>query len=60
MTHFNIDDVIPEELPRDKQYYLELNEKLKQYGLPTLVVDDDYVYKDEIHKLLDIGIPLEG
>lgn len=47
-------------LPNNKEYYLELNKKLREVGLPELIVTDNAVYKDELHKMLGIGIKLEG
>lgn len=44
-------------------YFLALNEKLEEVGLPKLIIDvyenEAIVYKDELHKYLGIGILLE-
>lgn len=50
----------PEDLPTNREFYLELNERLKEVGLPTLIITNDAVYKDELHEFLGIGIKLEG
>ena len=42
-----------------KSYIESLNKRLEKVGLPLLIIDNGYVYKDEIHKLLGIGIKLE-
>ena len=49
-----------EELPTNKEYYIELNKKLKKYGLPELIVTDEYVFKDKLHEYLGIGFKLES
>lgn len=36
-----------------------LNERLKAAGLPPLIIHNGYVYKDELHRILGIGIKLE-
>ena len=50
----------PEDLPTNKEYYLELNKKLKEIGLPEVIVTDTAVYKDKLHEFLGIGIKLES
>lgn len=40
-------------------YIESLNDRLKKVGLPTFVIDNGVVYKDELHKFLGIGIQLE-
>ena len=39
----------------------ELNERLKNVGLPRLILDEEHmmVYKDDIHQILGIGLPLK-
>jgi hypothetical protein len=43
------------------EYTKGLNSRLEAVGLPTLVIDEvnHMVYKDELHKLLGIGVRLE-
>lgn len=50
----------PEDLPTNKEFYLELNKRLEKTGLPRLIVTDEAVYKDELHMFLGIGIKLES
>lgn len=42
-----------------KSYMESLNERLKVIGMPTFVIKNGFVYKDELHELLGIGIKLE-
>ncbi len=49
-----------DELPRNKEFWLEMNQRLKAVGLPRLIVTDEYVYKDELHQFLGIGYKLES
>ena len=37
----------------------ELNERLEKVGLPKLIVDNGMVYKDDLHMLFGIGLPLK-
>ena len=48
-----------EKIKWTKTYMESLNERLKAVGMPTFVIDNGYVYKDELHKFLGIGIKLE-
>lgn len=48
------------EFPTNKEYYLELNKKLRAVGLPEFIVTDDAVYKDMFHAKLGIGIRLDS
>lgn len=50
----------PEDLPTNKEYYIEFNKKAREYGLPELIIGDDMVFKDEWHRFLGIGIKLES
>ena len=50
----------PEDLPTNREFYLELNERLESVGLPKLIITNDCVYKDELHQCLGIGIRLEA
>lgn len=50
----------PEDLPTNKEYYIGLNKRLKKAGFPELVIEGDMVFKDELHKILGIGIKLES
>lgn len=42
-----------------KSYMESLNDRLAAVGMPTFIIEDGYVYKDELHKLLGIGVKLE-
>lgn len=44
------------------EYFKNLNERLANVGMPKLIIDEEnkMVYKDEIHKLLGIGVKLES
>ena len=56
----NLDEVLKsDELPRNKDFWLELNERLKAVGLPQLIITDNAVYKDALHEFLGIGYLLE-
>ena len=56
----NLDEVLKsDELPRNKEFWLELNERLKAVGLPQLIITDNAVYKDALHEFLGIGYLLE-
>lgn len=48
-----------EDVKWTKSFIESINERLEAVGLPKFVVDNGYVYKDEIHKILGIGIKLE-
>lgn len=49
------------ELPLNKEYYEELNRRADEMGCGYLkvIIRDGYVYKDELHALLGIGIKLQ-
>ena len=49
----------PEDIPKNREFYIELNQRLKAVGLPTLIITQDAVYKDALHEYLGIGIKLE-
>lgn len=44
------------------EYFKKLNERLRAVGMPEVIIDEEnkMVYKDSIHKLLEIGIKLEA
>ena len=42
-----------------KSYIESLNVRLEAVGMPKLIISNGFVYKDELHKLLGIGIKLE-
>ena len=42
-----------------KSYIESINERCRAIGFPELVIADGHVYKDELHKILGIGIKLE-
>lgn len=48
-----------EEIKWTKSYIESLNKRLEAVGMPTFVIDNGFVYKDELHKLLGIGVKLE-
>lgn len=48
-----------DEIKWTKSYIESLNERLKAVGLPQFVIFNGYVYKDELHKILGIGVKLE-
>lgn len=43
-------------------YFKKFNERASKLGLPTVIIDEKkmMVYKDEIHKILNIGVKLES
>lgn len=53
----NTDDVT---LPKTEKEWQELNLRLREVGMPQLIIKDCYVYKDELHMLLGIGLKIEG
>ena len=48
-----------EEIKWTKSYMESLNNRLEAVGMPKLIIENGFVYKDELHKLLGIGIKLE-
>ena len=48
-----------EEIKWTKSYIESLNNRLDNVGLPKFIIDNGFVYKDELHKILGIGIKLE-
>ena len=57
----NLDEVLnAKELPRNKEFWLEVNERLKAVGLPQLIITDNAVYKDQLHAFLGIGYEIES
>ena len=42
-----------------ESYIQQLNARLKNAGLPQLIIDNGFVYKDELHRFLGIGIKLQ-
>lgn len=42
-----------------KSYIESLNERMKAVGMLPFVIRDGFVYKDELHALLGIGVKLE-
>lgn len=48
-----------EEIKWTKSYIESLNNRLDNVGLPKLIIDNGFVYKDKLHKILGIGIKLE-
>lgn len=37
-----------------------INKRLEAVGMPQLIINNGYVYKDEIHLLLGIGIKIKA
>lgn len=57
----NLDDVLnAKELPRNKEFWLEINERLKAVGSRQLIITDNAVYVDQLHAFLGIGYELEN
>lgn len=48
-----------EDIKWTKTYIESINKRLERMGLPTFIIDNGYVYKDELHKILGIGVKLE-
>lgn len=48
-----------EEFKWTTEYMEALNKRLEAAGLPQFIIHDGFVYKDEIHQLLGIGIKLK-
>lgn len=42
-----------------KSFIEDVNQKARAIGFPELIISDGYVYKDELHRILGIGIKLE-
>lgn len=42
-----------------KSYIEDFNERCKKAGFPQFIIDKDVLYKDELHRLLGIGIKLQ-
>ena len=43
-----------------KEDWEDLNMSLKEMGLPTLIIENDVVYKDILHQYLGIGFQIGG
>lgn len=48
-----------EQIQWTETYIRSLNKRLEEIGMPQFIIDNGYVYKDELHKILGIGIKLE-
>lgn len=48
-----------EKIKWTKEYIESVNERMMAVGLPPFVIDNGFVYKDELHRILGIGIKLE-
>lgn len=48
-----------EEVKWTKSYFENLNKRLAAVEFPQLIIKDGYVYKDELHLLLGIGVKLQ-
>lgn len=53
------DYTMEENIKWTKSYFESLNERLRAVGMPEFVIDNGFVYKDELHKLLGVGVRLE-
>lgn len=47
------------EIKWTKSFIEGVNERARVIGFPELIISDGYVYKDELHRILGIGIKLE-
>lgn len=52
-------DIVNENITWTRSYIEDLNKRLAQAGLPQFIVKNDFVYKDELHEILGIGIKLK-
>ncbi len=52
-------DIVSENNYMDTSYIEDLNKRLAQAGLPQFIVKNGFVYKDELHEVLGIGIKLK-
>lgn len=57
MNNINDEDVT---LPKTEKEWQELNLRLRDAGMPQLIIKDGYVYKDELHMILGIGLKIES
>ena len=48
-----------EEIKWTKSYMENLNKRLEAVGMPTFIIKNGFVYKDELHEFLGIGVQLE-
>ena len=45
---------------RQTKFFVEgVNQRARAIGFPELIISDGSVYKDELHRILRIGIKLE-
>lgn len=57
----NLDEVLnAEELPKNREFWLELNERLIGVGMQPLIVTHNAVFIDRLHEILGIGYLIEG
>ena len=47
-----------EEVVWTEDWFKEFNERCKRVGFPPVIIENGYVYKDELHKFLGIGVKL--
>lgn len=47
------------EIKWTKSLIERVNERAGALGFPELIISDGYVYRDELHRILGIGIKLE-
>ena len=56
----NLDEVLnAEELPKNREFWLELNERLIKVGMQPLIVTQNAVFIDRLHEILGIGYLIE-
>ena len=48
-----------EDIKWTKSYIKSLNARARAVGMPEFIIDNGFVYKDELHKILGIGVKLE-
>lgn len=51
--------MVNNEIKWTKSYIESVNAMAEAIGFPPLIISDGYVYKDELHQFLGIGIKLE-
>jgi len=57
----NLDEVLKaDELPKNREFWLELNERLAEVGMRPLIVTKNAVFIDRLHEILGIGYEIEG
>lgn len=49
-----------EQITWTESYIRDLNMRLRRVGLPQLIIENGFVYKDELHRFLGIGVRLHN